>query len=97
MPFDYHSTLESISAKSRLLLERYRMVVQARDEALARVEQLSQQLTQQQKEIEKLRTDNEYLRMASTLAPSRDDVEKARDMITTLVREIDRCIIDLKE
>ena len=90
MSFDYHSTLDSITAKSRLLLERYRMVVQARDEALARVEQLSQQLTQQQKEIEKLR-------MASTLAPSRDDVEKARGMITTLVREIDRCIIDLKE
>lgn len=97
MPFDYHKTLDSITAKSRLLVERYRLVAQERDEAKERVAALEQQAEQMQREIEKLRADNEYLRMASTLAPSREDVENARAMVTSLVREIDRCIIDLEE
>lgn len=97
MPFDYHKTLDSISAKTRLLLERYGRLVQERDEAKAQVESLQKQIEQMQKEHEQLRMDNQYLRMAATLAPKREDVEKARGMITDLVREIDRCIIDLKE
>lgn len=97
MPFDYHKTLDSISSKSRLLIERYRLLEKSRDEAQEKVQDMQAQIDQMQKEIEKLRLDNEYLRLAATIAPSREDVEKARGMITNLVREIDRCIIDLKD
>ncbi len=97
MSFDYHKTLDSISSKSRLLIERYRLLEKSRDEAMARVNDQQKQIEEMQKEIEKLRLDNQYLRLAATIAPSRDDVEKARGMITNLVREIDRCIIDLQD
>lgn len=97
MAFDYHKTLDSISAKSRLLLERYRLLEKAKEDADAQVADLQQQVARMQKEIENLKADNEYLRLAATISPSRDDVEKARGMITELVREIDRCIVDLTD
>lgn len=97
MAFDYHKTLDSIASKSRLLLERYRLLEKAKVETDAQVESLNKQVALMKKEIETLKADNEYLRLAATIAPSRDDVENARGMITELVREIDRCIVDLTD
>ena len=35
--------------------------------------------------------------MATTIAPERKDVERTRALLASLVREIDKCIADLKE
>ena len=39
----------------------------------------------------------EYLTVVSTIAPSRESLDETRARIAGLMREIDRCIADLKE
>jgi predicted P-loop ATPase/GTPase len=39
----------------------------------------------------------QYLTISSALAPSREDVEKTRETISNLVREIDRCLVELND
>ncbi len=46
---------------------------------------------------ELLQQELEYLKMARVVAPNLDDVEKARTTISTLVRDIDKCIAQLNE
>lgn len=97
MALDYHETFERIVAKAHLLAQRYNLLLESRKKAQERIVQLEEQVAQQQKELQLLRQENEYLRMASVLAPKREQIEATRAMIAGLVREIDRCIADLTE
>jgi len=51
----------------------------------------------QQQELNRLQQEVEYLKVVTTLNPDRKDVEKSRAFISELVREIDKCISELKE
>ena len=97
MAVDLKRQLERVAAKADLIVERCRMLTQQRDEAIARISDLQRQLSERDKEVEQLRVDNEYLRVVSALCPDRKEVERARLLISGLVRDIDRCILDLKE
>lgn len=97
MAVNLKQQLDRVAAKADLVVERCRFLTQQRDEAYAEVADLKNKLAAYQAEIDKLRIDNEYLRVVSTLCPDRKEVEKARALISGLVRDIDRCILDLKE
>lgn len=97
MPGELSETLERVSNKARLLVERYNVLLNLKREADARVEELNATVLAQRKEIEYLKAQTEYLRLATTISPSRADLDKTRQTITLLVREIDRCISDLSE
>lgn len=97
MAFDYHDTYERIVAKASLLADKYAAVLKGKAEAEAMVRELQAQLQAKEKELQALRQEAEYLRMASVLAPSREQIEATRAAISSLVRDIDRCIIDLTE
>lgn len=97
MAVDLKQQLDRVAAKADLIVERCRRITQQRDEALAKVAELEKQLALREKEASQLRVDNEYLRVASSLCPDRKEIEKARSLISGLVRDIDRCILDLKE
>lgn len=97
MAFDYNNAFKRIIAKANLIEERYQKLLESRNEAQARVEELEKELQIRDKELERLRTQVEYLQLASTIAPSREQVEAARALITSLVRDIDRCITDLSD
>lgn len=97
MAFDYQSTFRRIIAKTHLLEERYKLMASKKENAEAEVEQLRKALAQKDKRIHELETEAEYLRVAATVAPSREQVEETKALIADLVREIDRCIIDLSE
>lgn len=97
MAFDYDDSFKRIVAKAHVLAQKYAVVLQKKNEAEAQVKDLYAALEQKEKELERLKTEIEYLRTAAVLAPSREQVEATRSAIASLVRDIDRCIIDLSE
>ena len=97
MASDLRNTLTRLSEKSRFLTQRYRRVSEERKQALDQVEDLRRTLRQRDKELQTLRMQVEYLTVVSTIAPSRESLDETRARIAGLMREIDRCIADLKE
>ena len=89
-------SLSRISEKMHVLAQRYDTVCQERTQALERIAELERELRDKEQRIEQLSLRNEYLSVSSTLAPDRDAIEKTRNIITELVREIDRCIADIR-
>lgn len=96
MASDLEQTLKRIAEKSRFLSDRYKATVGQLDKATARIEELEALVVKQIAQIEQLKQQLEYMTLASTIAPNREALEKARATISGLVREIDRCIVDLK-
>lgn len=90
-------SVERLSAKMLVFSERFQWICTQRDEALSRISDLEQQLQSLQKRVDDLVKENEFLKIATTLAPTRRDVEHTRELLSSLVREIDKCIADLKE
>lgn len=97
MALELEQTLDRLGEKSRFLVERYRVVAQQRNQALSRIEELKQALQAREKEVEKLKLKVEYMTLASSIAPDKSALDKTAAIITGLVRDIDRCIADLKE
>lgn len=97
MAGNLQDTIESIKAKVRVVIDRQTLLLKEKEEVEARVLMLEEVIDQQRKEIERLRLETEYLKIAATLSPSREDVEHTRVVLSGLVREIDKCITDLTE
>ena len=97
MASDLQQTLDRISRKALHLTERYRVVDEQRRAAQARIQELEELVADLRKQVEDLRMKNEYLMIASTVNPTRQDVERSRAVISGLVREIDKCITELNE
>ena len=49
------------------------------------------------KDNERIKQEISYLKMARVIAPTHEDVDNARTTISTLVRDIDKCIAQLNE
>ncbi len=97
MAGNLQETLERISNKAELLIEKYTIVVSEKRQADARIEELNNLLISRQKEIEMLKQEIDYLKIATTITPDHKDVEKSRAVLSGLVREIDKCINELSE
>ena len=97
MAGEFQQIIDRINAKTGLILECYTIVNRQRREALARIEELEGQLRKLQGENQKLAMEVEFLKIATTIAPDRKDVENTRAMLTELVREIDKCISELND
>lgn len=97
MAGELQQTVERLKAKMLVVSDRFSLVCDERDRALARIEELEKDLYRSRKLIDKLQQEVDFLRIATTIAPERKDVEQTRALLTELVREIDKCIADLKE
>ncbi|MBR5898949.1 MAG: hypothetical protein IKZ14_05720 [Muribaculaceae bacterium] len=97
MADDLKARLDSISNKAKLLTELYVALRQEKQTADSRIEELNNIVNNQQKEIERLTQEVEYLKIATTIVPDRNQVENSRAILSKLVREIDKCILELKE
>ncbi|MCM1070400.1 MAG: hypothetical protein NC210_01620 [[Clostridium] fimetarium] len=95
MAGEFQQTLERVAAKARIVAQRYKLIERQRDEALERAEFLQEELRRRDREILDLRRQVEFLRTATTIAPERADVARARALLASLVREIDASIADL--
>ncbi len=90
-------TLERLRGKTDLFTQRYQALLQEKLVADKQNEELTLLTQRQQKEIERLQQEVEHLKVVTTLNPDRQDVEKSRAFLSKLVREIDKCIADLKD
>lgn len=97
MAADLKEQLDRVRNKANVLVEKYTRLHDAFKEAKAEVESLQARLIAKDKEIETLRMKVEHLSIASTVKLSGEDLQSTRRMIADLVREIDRCIIDLSD
>lgn len=97
MAVELQQTVDRVNTKMRILLDRYALIKQRRDESAARVIELEGELARERAENEALRRQVEYLQLATTLTPNRKGVEELRTVLSGLVREIDKCIADLNE
>ncbi len=97
MAEDLKQTLERLRGKTDLLTQRYRILLQEKQVADMQNKELVALTNRQQQELNRLQQEVEYLKVVTTLNPDRKDVEKSRAFISELVREIDKCISELKE
>ncbi len=97
MVAEYQQTIDRIKHKTDLIIQRYNILLQERQSCEAKISELESLILQQKKEIEKLQLENEYLKVATTIVPDRSEVEQSRALLSKLVREIDKCIVELSE
>ena len=97
MANDLKQTLERLRGKADLLVERYQLLLQEKQQVDMLNEELSSTIKKQQQEIDRLQQEVEHLKVVTTLTPKREDVEKCRECLSKLVRNIDKCIAELKE
>lgn len=82
-------------AKAGMFAQLYKVVAQQRDEALRKVEELSKLLEEARKTNGQLAEQLEYLKIATIVERSEGDIKKAREFLSELVWEIDKCISQL--
>ena len=97
MPGELKQTIERVSNKAKILVERYHVLLESKRQADARILEQDAMILAQKKEIESLRQQVEYLQIATHVIPDNSQTERTRTLISTLVREIDRCINDLTQ
>ena len=92
-------TLSQIFERMRqelsVLVEKYNNLYEKYKELGNQNAELEQQILQQRKEIERLQTENEYLKIATTIAPDKEMLKKSRNTIAKLVRDVEKCIEQL--
>lgn len=97
MAFDYEAAFTRIINKARIIEQRYNKMLEERKTAVEAMSDLKNQLAEKDRIIEQLQIKLEYMQIAYSIAPSREQLEKSKTMISDLVREIDRCITDLSD
>jgi uncharacterized protein YlxW (UPF0749 family) len=92
--FEIVNTLE---AKLSKLLGKYTILQQENLKLLQQVNNLQQQLNKKQAMIDDLEKKYESLRVANTIVGSKEDKHATKLKINTLIREIDKCIVQLSD
>ena len=95
MASELHDTLARLQRKSAILIEKYQVLLGECQLAQNELDSTRQRVQELEARVEQLETDNQYLRMAHTIAPSPESVAQSRALISKLVRDIDRCISQL--
>ena len=97
MADELRQTLNRTAQKAQIVLQRYMLMKQKVEQMTARADGLERELEKTKAENQRLRSQVQFLKMASVVAPDREDVERTRALISGLVRDIDRCIADLND
>jgi len=95
MPTELKDRINSVTAKAQALRDSYLTLLSEKQAADKQLEQQQLEIGQLQRQVDQLRIDNEYLRVAHTLAPDRQAVDRYKQQISQMVRDIDRCIKQL--
>ena len=87
---------ERLLSKQQILVERYRALEEKLNAADEANQKLAEENRKQKVLIEKLETANQYLRIARRIAPDQEAIGKSRELIARLVRDVDKCIEQLR-
>mgnify|MGYP002533817516 CR=1 FL=1 len=97
MAANLSTILQSIRQKAMELSARCDELEKENAMARAVIADLRAQNEQLEREMQALRSDNDFLIVSHRLAQSPDEIVKGRRLITGWIREIDRCIAELKQ
>ena len=97
MAGELQQAIDRVNAKTQIVLDRYAIVQQRLVDSAARIAELEKQLAAAREEAHRLSLEVEFLKVATTISPTREDVAKTRAMLSELVREIDKCITELND
>ncbi|MDE6073383.1 MAG: hypothetical protein K2F80_02140 [Muribaculaceae bacterium] len=97
MPGELPSRIERLKHKAEVLFSRYQMLKEQKVLADEEISQLKATLAERDRQIENLNRDLDYMKAAVGVAPSKEELEKSRALLTHLVRDINKCINDLKQ
>ncbi|MCP4882258.1 MAG: hypothetical protein GY908_00555 [Flavobacteriales bacterium] len=89
--------VNDLEAKLSKILSQYTILQQDNIKLLQQKNNLQQQLTKQQDVIDSLERKYESLRVANTIVGSKEDKHATKLKINTLIREIDKCIVQLSD
>ncbi len=89
--------VNNLEAKLSKILAQSTMLQQENLKILQQRNNLQQQLTKQQEVIDSLEKKYESLRVANTIVGSKEDKHATKLKINTLIREIDKCIVQLSD
>lgn len=97
MASELSQTLQALAGRMELLERKcagLEAQLRAKDEAIASLTHDNSQLASR---IATLESDEKFLRISYRMAQTPDDIVTARKVISSLIRNIDKCIADLKE
>jgi septal ring factor EnvC (AmiA/AmiB activator) len=97
MAGDLQQRLDSLKGKAQLIIKRYALLEEENASMRQRISDLEKAIERQERELTAKDRQIEQLRMMGIIAPGREDVEKSRAFLAGLVRDIDKCINELKE
>lgn len=97
MASELQETLARIVTKSKVLVDKYHVLNAEKERLELVVAQLQNDVEVLKKENERLSTDNHYLTIARHFVPNSEKAAEAKKMISSLVRDIDKCISQLNE
>ena len=86
-----------VEDKLKRLIETYKFLKEENEFLQGKVVTLEQQLTQEKQLHTRLEEDFQTLKIAKTIQGSKQDRKETKLKINTLIREIDKCIIQLNE
>ncbi len=86
-----------LEAKLSKILGQYTILQQENLKLLQQKNNFQQQLSKKQDVIDTLEKKYESLRVANTIVGSKEDKHATKLKINTLIREIDKCIVQLSD
>ena len=93
---ELNDKLQSLMLKVKDLGKRH-AALKSENKALSRQSERQQlEIARLEKELKQLRIDNEFLRVAHTVPKNPDAVAQYKKQVAKMVRDIDRCIKQLK-
>ena len=89
--------VNDLETKLKKILGQQAILQEERTNLLQQNNHLQQQLNKQQELIDSLEEKYESLRVANTIVGSKEDKHATKLKINTLIREIDKCIVQLSD
>ncbi len=86
----------SLTAKINLIVERQQLTEETLAQTRSERDVLAKRVAQLEAEVKALKNDLHFASMSSTLAQSPQHVADTRSLLAGLIRDIDRCIADIK-
>ncbi len=94
---DLFEIVNGLETKISKLIERQTRLQEVNSRLLQENRELQQEVVSKQRKIENLENQYESLRVARTMVGSKEDKHMTKLKINALIREIDKCIVELSD
>jgi len=94
---DLFEIVSGLEAKISKLIERQTQMQELNSRLVRENKELQQEVVNRQRKIENLENQYESLRVARTMVGSKEDKHMTKLKINALIREIDKCIVELSD